>query len=82
MLSAVSFLFDPGCGAGIANVPSIVTGRAHAGLVVDDKRLFAGERFLISHVSYLCGGSHGGSPLATVEAEPAAEEEDENHDDD
>jgi hypothetical protein len=42
MLSAVSFPFDPGCGAGIANVPS--TGRAHTGLVVDGKRLLAGEQ--------------------------------------
>jgi hypothetical protein len=82
MLSAVSFLFDRGCGAGIANVPSIVTGRVHAGLVVDGKRLLAGEQFLSSRVSYLCGSSQGWSPLATVEAEPAAEEEDENHDDD
>jgi hypothetical protein len=82
MLSAVSFLFDPGCGAGIANVPSIVTGRAHTELVVDGKRLFADERFLSSHVSYLCGSSHGWSPLATVEAEPTAEKEDENNDDD
>jgi hypothetical protein len=53
MLSAVSFLFDPGCGAGIANVPSIVSG-----------------------------SSRGWSPLATVEAEPTAEKEDENNDDD
>jgi hypothetical protein len=34
MVSAVSFLFDP-VGAGIATVPSIVTGRAHRGLVAD-----------------------------------------------
>jgi hypothetical protein len=83
MLSAVSFLFDTGCGAGIVNVPSIVTGRAHTGLVVDGKRLLAGEQFLSSHVSYLCGSSNGWSASATaVEAEPAAEEEDENNDDD
>jgi len=51
MLSAVSFLCAPGRGAGIGNVPSIVTGRAHTGLVVGGKRLFAGERFLSSQVS-------------------------------
>jgi hypothetical protein len=73
MLSAVSFLLDPGCGAGIANVPSIVDG----------ERLFAREQFLSSHVSYLCGSSNGWSASATaVEAEPAAEKEDENNDDD
>jgi hypothetical protein len=51
--------------------------------VVDGKRLLAGEQFLSSHVSYLCGSSNGWSASATaVEAEPAAEEEDENNDDD
>jgi hypothetical protein len=34
MLSAVSFLCNPGHGTGIANVPSVATGRAHTGLVV------------------------------------------------
>jgi hypothetical protein len=82
MLSAVSFLLDPGHGTGIANVPSVAAGRAHTGLVVDGKRLLAGERFLGSCVSYLCGSSHGWSPLATVETEPTAEKEDENNDDD
>jgi hypothetical protein len=51
--------------------------------MVDGKRLPAGEQFLSSRVSYLCGSSNGWSASTTaVEAEPAAEKEDENNDDD